>query len=80
MDRIKANPLPLFKRLVLPIGLVAFTAMAIEGASAHDKDCDGNPVLGRIKVDCRAAFPAPTAEPTLGALGYRRARRAVPIA
>ena len=52
MDRIKANPLPLFKLLVLPIGLVAFTAMAIEGASAHDKDCDGNPVLSRIKVDC----------------------------
>ena len=52
MDRIKANPLPLFKLLVLPIGLVAYTAMAIEGASAHDKDCDGNPVLGRIKVDC----------------------------
>ena len=42
----------LFKLLVLPMGLVAFTAMAIEGASAHDKDCDGNPVLGRIKVDC----------------------------
>jgi hypothetical protein len=34
------------------MGLVAFTAMVIEGASAHDKDCDGNPVLGRIKVDC----------------------------
>jgi hypothetical protein len=32
--------------------LVAFTAMAIEGASAHDDDCDGNPVLGRIKADC----------------------------
>ena len=42
----------LFKLLVLPMGLVAFTGMAIEGASAHDKDCDGNPVLGRIKVDC----------------------------
>ena len=42
----------LFKLLVLPMGLVAFTAMVIEGASAHDKDCDGNPVLGRIKVDC----------------------------
>jgi hypothetical protein len=52
MDRIKANPLPLFKLLVLPMGLVAFTAMAIEGASAHDKGCDGNPVLGRIKLDC----------------------------
>jgi hypothetical protein len=52
MDRIEANPLPLFKLLVLPMGLVAFTAMAIEGASAHDKGCDGNPVLGRIKLDC----------------------------
>jgi hypothetical protein len=52
MDRIKANPLPLFKLLVLPMGLVAFTATAIEGASAHDKGCDGNPVLGRIKLDC----------------------------
>ena len=49
MDRIKANPLPPFKLLVLPMGLVAFTAMAIEGTRAHDKDCDGNPVLGRIK-------------------------------
>ena len=52
MDQIKAIPLPLFKLLVLPMGLVALTGMAIEGASAHDKDCDGNPVLGRIKVDC----------------------------
>jgi hypothetical protein len=52
MGRIKANPLPLFKLLVLPIGLVAFTAMAVDGARAHDKDCDGNPVLDRIKVDC----------------------------
>ena len=34
------------------MGLVAFTTMVIEGASAHDKGCDGNPVLGRIKVDC----------------------------
>jgi hypothetical protein len=48
----KANPLPLFKSLVLPMGLVALTGMVIEGASAHDKDCDGNPVLDRIKVDC----------------------------
>jgi hypothetical protein len=52
MDRIKANPLPLFKLLVLPMGLVAFIAMAIEGTSAQDKGCDGNPVLGRIKLDC----------------------------
>jgi hypothetical protein len=55
MDRMKINPLPLFKLLVLPVGLVAFTAMAIESASAHDKGCDGNPVLGRIKLDCCGA-------------------------
>jgi hypothetical protein len=52
MVRIKANPLPLFKLLALPMGLIAFTAMAIEGANAHDKGCDGSPVLGRIKLDC----------------------------
>ena len=51
-DPIKVHPPSLFKLLVLRMGLVAFTAMAIEGASAHDKDCEGNPVLGRIKVDC----------------------------
>jgi hypothetical protein len=34
------------------MGLVAFTAMAIESASAHDKGCDGNPVPDRIKLDC----------------------------
>jgi hypothetical protein len=37
---------------VLPMGLVALTAMAIEDASAHDKGCDVNPVLCRIKLDC----------------------------
>jgi hypothetical protein len=52
MDRIEANPLPLFKLLVLPMGLVVFTAMAIEGASARDKGCNGDPVPGRIKLDC----------------------------
>ena len=52
INRIKASPLPLFKLLVLPMGLVAFTAMAIESAIAHDKGCDGNPVPVRIKSDC----------------------------
>jgi hypothetical protein len=52
MDRIKGRSAPLFKLIVLPIGLVAFTTMAIESASAHDKGCDGNPVPGNIKVDC----------------------------
>jgi hypothetical protein len=41
MDRIKSN---------LP--LAAFTAMAIESASAHDMGCDGNPVPETIKSDC----------------------------
>ena len=40
------------KLLLLPMGLAAFTAMAIESASAHDKGCDGNPVPDRIKLDC----------------------------
>jgi hypothetical protein len=52
MDRITANPLPIFKLLVLPIGLVVFTAMAIESASAHEKGCDGNPVPRTIKLNC----------------------------
>jgi hypothetical protein len=34
------------------IAVLAFTAMTIESASAHDKGCDGNPVPGRIKLDC----------------------------
>jgi hypothetical protein len=34
------------------IAVLAFTAMKIECASAHDKGCDGNPVPGRIKLDC----------------------------
>ena len=41
MDRIRANPL-----------LMAFAAMAIESASAHQMGCDGNPVPDRIKSDC----------------------------
>jgi hypothetical protein len=34
------------------IAVLAFTAMTIESASAHDKGCDGNSVPGRIKLDC----------------------------
>jgi hypothetical protein len=52
INRIKASPLPLFKLLVLPMGLVAFTTMALGSANAHDKGCDGNPVPIRIKLDC----------------------------
>jgi hypothetical protein len=52
MDRIRANPLPFFNLLVPPLGLVAFTLMTIESASAHDKGCDGNPMPSRIKLDC----------------------------
>jgi hypothetical protein len=52
LNRIKANPVPVFKLLVLPMALAAFTAMAVEAASAHDKGCDGNLVPGRIKSDC----------------------------
>jgi len=52
MDRIKTNPLRIFRLLVLPMGLAAFTAMAIESASAHDKGCDGTPVPVAIKLNC----------------------------
>jgi hypothetical protein len=52
LDRIKANPSPIFKLFVLPMGLVVFTAMAIESASAHHMSCDGDPVPDRIKLDC----------------------------
>lgn len=53
MNRIRVNLSPFFlKRLVLPIGLAAFTAVAIESASAHDKGCDSNPVPVAIKLDC----------------------------
>jgi hypothetical protein len=41
MDRIKANSL-----------LLAFTAMAIGSASAHEMGCDGDPVPDRIRLDC----------------------------
>jgi hypothetical protein len=34
------------------IAVLAFTAMTIESASAHDKGCDDNPVPEAIKLDC----------------------------
>jgi hypothetical protein len=34
------------------IAVLAFAAMMIESASAHDKGCDGNPVPSAIKLDC----------------------------
>jgi hypothetical protein len=34
------------------IAVLAFAAMTIESASAHDKGCDGNPVARAIKLDC----------------------------
>ena len=49
---IESNSLLFFKLLLLPMGLVAFTAMTIQNANAHDKGCDGNPVPARIKLDC----------------------------
>jgi hypothetical protein len=54
LDRIKVNPLPGFKLLLLT-GLAALAAVAIESASAHDTSCDGNPVPIRIKSDCCGA-------------------------
>jgi hypothetical protein len=32
--------------------VLAFAAMTIESASAHDKGCDGNPLPKGIKLDC----------------------------
>ena len=34
------------------IAVLAFPAMTIESASAHDKSCDANPVPKAIKLDC----------------------------
>jgi hypothetical protein len=34
------------------IAVLAFAAMTIESAGAHDKGCDGNPVPVAIKLDC----------------------------
>jgi hypothetical protein len=41
-----------FPRFWALIAVVAFAAMTIESASAHDKGCDGNPVPRAIKLDC----------------------------
>jgi hypothetical protein len=41
-----------FPRIWAAIAVLAFAAMTIESASAHDKGCDGNPVPGGIKLDC----------------------------
>jgi hypothetical protein len=38
--------------MVAAATFLAFAAMTIEGASAHDKGCDGNPVALAIKLDC----------------------------
>ena len=38
--------------MVAAAALLAFAVMTIEGASAHDKGCDGNPVPVAIKLDC----------------------------
>jgi hypothetical protein len=36
------------------IAVLTFASTTIESASAHDEGCDGNPVPGRIKLDCCA--------------------------
>ena len=41
MDRIKSHLL-----------LLAFIAMALESASAHEMACDGNPVPDKVSLDC----------------------------
>jgi hypothetical protein len=41
-----------FRGVWAVIAVLAFAAMTIESASAHDKGCDGNPVPGGIKLDC----------------------------
>jgi hypothetical protein len=41
-----------FPRFWAVIAVLAFAAVAIESASAHDKGCDGNPVPVAIKLDC----------------------------
>jgi hypothetical protein len=38
--------------MVAAATLLAFAAVTIEGASAHDIGCDGNPVPVAIKLDC----------------------------
>jgi hypothetical protein len=41
-----------FRWVRVVMAVVAFAAMTIESASAHDKGCDGNPAPGEIKLDC----------------------------
>ena len=41
-----------FPSIWAAIAVLAFAAMTIESASAHDKGCDGNPVPRAIKLDC----------------------------
>jgi hypothetical protein len=41
-----------FRRVWSAIAVLAFAAMTIESASAHDKGCDGDPVPAALKLDC----------------------------
>jgi hypothetical protein len=41
-----------YQRIWAVITVLTFATMTIEGASAHDKGCDGNPVPRAIKLDC----------------------------
>ena len=41
-----------FRWIWAVIAVLAFAAMTIESASAHDKGCDGNPVPAVIKLNC----------------------------
>jgi hypothetical protein len=53
--RFPKNPVRVFGSptgMVAAVTLLAFAAMTIQGASAHDKGCDGNPVPVAIKLDC----------------------------
>jgi hypothetical protein len=34
------------------VAVLAFAALTIKGASAHEKGCDGDPVPRAIKLDC----------------------------
>jgi hypothetical protein len=41
-----------FPRFWAAIAVLAFAAVVIESANAHDKGCDANPVPKAIKLDC----------------------------
>ena len=41
-----------FPRFWAAIAVLAFAAVVIESASAHDKGCDASPVPEAIKLDC----------------------------